>query len=169
MLEAAAPAPRRTRAIAGRSGPSYGGRAIIPPGPPRSCGTRHSRPAGEAGWDEDLGGGQAAGGDERLGGLGGERQHRTAGGAPLEAQRTLNGHDQLEIQRVACIACDDVPGDAPAQQRQVADEVEHLVAHELVAIAQAVEGGTLADDDRVVERAAERATALAQEAEIFQE
>ena len=91
------------------------------------------------------------------------------GGAAIEAERALDGHDQLEVQGVARVARDDVAGDGTAEQRQVADEVEHLVADELVAIAQPVERRGLADDDRVVERAAERAPTLSQEAQIFQE
>src|SRR4030095_5523571 len=47
--------------------------------------------------------------------------------------------------------------------------VEHLVAHELVAIPQPVQRAALADDDRVVERAAERPAVLPQEAEVLEE
>src|SRR5438445_13617182 len=76
------------------------------------------------------------------------------GGSALEAERALDGDDQLEVERVAGVARDHVTEDGPAQQREVADEVEHLVAHELVAVAQAVERAALADHDRVLERAA---------------
>src|SRR6266850_5990736 len=90
-------------------------------------------------------------------------------GAAVETEGALDGHHQLEVQRVARVTRYDVARDAPAEQREVAKEVEHLVAHELVAVTEAVEGAVLADDDRVVERAAERAPALAQEAEILEE
>src|SRR5438445_3368429 len=90
-------------------------------------------------------------------------------GAAVETEGALDGYHQLEIQRVARVARDDVARDAPAEQREVAEEVEYLVAHELVAVTEAVQGAVLADDDRVVERAAERAPALAQEAEILEE
>src|SRR4029079_17441069 len=43
-------------------------------------------------------------------------------------------------------------------ESQVADRVEHLVAHELVGIAQAcrIEDAIIGDDERVLERSAER-------------
>jgi len=45
-----------------------------------------------------------------------------------------------------------------AGQRQIADRIEHLVAHELVGKAQAlrIEHAVFADHQRVVERGAER-------------
>src|SRR6267143_5374599 len=90
-------------------------------------------------------------------------------GAAVETEGALDGHHQLEVQRVARVTRDDMARDAPAEQREVAEEVEYLVAHELVAVTEAVQGAVLADDDRVVERAAERAPALAKEAEILEE
>ena len=60
--------------------------------------------------------------------------------------------------------------DRVAEERQVADRVEDLVAHELVLEAQlVVEDAGLADHDRVLEAAAERQAALAQELHLAQE
>ena len=57
-----------------------------------------------------------------------------------------------------------------ADERQVADHVEDLVADELVLEAQGVvEDAGLAEHDRVVERAAEREPALAQHLHFLQE
>src|SRR5262245_49063472 len=114
------------------------------------------------------GGREAAGGNEGFCGLRDDRDD-SGGSAPVEAERALNGHDQLEVQRMARVACDDVSRDPPAEQREIADEVERFVAHELVTIAETVQSRALADHDRVVERPTERAAALAQEAEIFEE
>ena len=56
-----------------------------------------------------------------------------------------------------------------ADQRQVADHVEDLVAHELVFEAQRVQHAGVADDDGVLERAAERQAVLAQPLHFLQE
>ena len=61
----------------------------------------------------------------------------------------------------------DVTDDGMADQGEVADEVENLVAHELVIEAQRVEDAGVADDDRVLERAAERQPLLAQPLDFF--
>ena len=54
-------------------------------------------------------------------------------------------------------------------QRQVANHVQNLVAHELVLEPQRIEHAGLAEDDRVLERAAEREPALAQHLDFLQE
>ena len=56
------------------------------------------------------------------------------------------------------------PMQRPAGEIQVADAVQHLVAHELVGKAQAllVQHLIVADHDRVLERAAERQAARPQ-------
>src|SRR5688500_1462641 len=89
--------------------------------------------------------------------------------AALETEGALNGHDKLEVQAVAGVAGDDVPVDRPPEQGEVADEIEDLVPDELVTIAKAVERAALADDDGVVERAAEGQPMLAHGAEILEE
>ena len=68
-------------------------------------------------------------------------------------------HD-LEVERVAAVACDDVGADRTAEQRQIPEQVENLVAHELVAEAKAVQRAAVAEHDRVVERAAAREAVL---------
>src|SRR2546422_4139660 len=112
-------------------------------GAPRSPG--HRRPAARV----RLRNGEAGGAGEGLGRLGGHRRrHGARGGAAVEAEGALDGHHELEVQRVARVARDDVPPDAPAEQRQVTQEIEHLVAHELVTVAEPVEGGALAEIGR---------------------
>ena len=95
---------------------------------------------------------------EAVGALDGlERGEHTQGGAgrpALQAERALDRDDQLEVQRVAGVAGDDVAEQRPSEQGQVADQVEDLVAHELVAKRRVVQHAALADHDRVVERAA---------------
>src|SRR2546428_8670060 len=75
-----------------------------------------------------------------------------ADGAPLEAERTLNRDDEVEVQRVAGVARDDVADDGPPEQRQITDEIQHLVPNELVAVAEAVQDAPLAHADRVLDR-----------------
>ena len=56
-----------------------------------------------------------------------------------------------------------------ADEGQVADHVQNLVADELVLEPQRVEHAGLAEHDRVLERAAERQAALAQHLDFLQE
>ncbi len=56
-----------------------------------------------------------------------------------------------------------------ADQRQVANHIQNLVADELVFEPQRVEHAGLAEHDRVLERAAERQAALAQHFHFLQE
>ena len=82
---------------------------------------------------------------------------------------TLDRGDQREVEGVAGVARDDVAEDRPAQQREVADQVENLVTDELVAVAELVQDAALADDDRVVERAALREAVLPEIPHVLQE
>ena len=82
---------------------------------------------------------------------------------------TLDRGDQREVEGVAGVARDDVTEDRPAQQREVADQVEDLVADELVAVAELVQDAALADDDRVVERAALGEAVLPEVPHVLQE
>ena len=70
---------------------------------------------------------------------------------------------------MAGVARDDVALNRAAEQREVADQVEDLVPDELVAIAELVQHAALADDDRVVERAALRQAVPAQLIDVLQE
>ena len=92
--------------------------------------------------------GEAGGGDESLVLDRDRNDPHGGGGRPaLEAERPLDGHHQLVVERVAGVACDDVAVDRATEEREVADEVEDLVADELVAIAESVERPALADDE----------------------
>ena len=64
---------------------------------------------------------------------------------------------------------DDMTDDGISDQRQVADDIENLVADELVFEPQRVQHAGVADDDRVLERAAEREAVLAQPFHFLQE
>ena len=65
---------------------------------------------------------------------------------------------------------DEVADHRVADERQVADRVENLVADELVLEAQrVVQHAGLAEDDRVLERAAERQAVLPQHLDVLQE
>src|SRR6267143_3306122 len=157
---------RRTRHY---SAADMGGPEMAPPTPQRSSGPGEPVALLDGRRVPGLERGQARGVGEALRRLGRRRDGGHAErGAAVETEGALDRHHQLEVQRVARVTRDDVARDAPAEQREVAEKVEHLVAHELVAVTEAVEGVALADDDRVVERAAERAPALAQETEILE-
>src|SRR5262249_18896883 len=92
-----------------------------------------------------------------------------AGGAALEAERALDLDDQLEVEIVAGVAGDDVADHRAPQQGQVADEVEDLVPHELITIAQPVEYAVLPEYDRVGHRSTTRQPVATELAEILQE
>ena len=64
---------------------------------------------------------------------------------------------------------DDVALDRVADEGEVADHVENLVADELVLEPQRVEDAGLPEHDRVLERAAERQALLAQHLDFLQE
>ena len=73
------------------------------------------------------------------------------------------------MQRMTGAMRDDVPDDGMAHQGEVADDIENLVAHELVVEPKRVEHVGVADDDGVFERAAERQAVLAQPFHFLQE
>src|SRR5206468_9565780 len=105
---------------------------------------QRSRPAPHAYAPGDISraeGGRARVSDAGEAGRGHLRQDSEGGarGPPLDAQGALDRQPELDVERVAPVARDDVREDRAAEERQVADEVEDLVADEPVAVAQAVE------------------------------
>ena len=70
---------------------------------------------------------------------------------------------------MAAAVHDQMPLNRMADQRQIADHIQNLVPHELVLEPQRIEHAGLAEDDRVLERAAERQAALAQHLDFLQE
>src|SRR5262249_43508356 len=99
---------------------------------------------------------------ERLGASGFTTDHAQRGsdGQTLEPDRALDRNHELIVQVVAGIAGDDMADHGSAQECEVTNQVEDLVAHELVAIAQAVERASLANHDGIVERSAARESVL---------
>src|SRR5439155_17747466 len=89
--------------------------------------------------------------------------------APLESEGPLDRDHELEVERVTAVAGDDVRADPAAQQREVAEEVQDLVPDELVTEAKAVQRRTVAEHDRVVERAAAGEAVLAHDAQVLEE
>src|SRR2546428_13129553 len=89
------------------------------------------------------GGGGARGGGAGEAGRGDVRQDSEgdARGPPLDAQGALDRQPELDVERVAPVARDDVREDRAAEERQVADEVEDLVADEHAPGAWAGERG----------------------------
>ena len=63
---------------------------------------------------------------------------------------------QLRMQGVARAMGDDMTDDRISDERQVTNDVQDLVTHELIFEAQGVQHAGVADDDGVFERAAER-------------
>ena len=77
---------------------------------------------------------------------------------------------ERRVQRVAAAVRDEMADHREADERQIADDVEDLVADELVLEAQrVVQHAGLSEHDRVVERAAERQAALPQHLDFLQE
>src|SRR5256884_6146269 len=93
--------------------------------------------------------GRAGGSDAGEAGRGYLRQDSEGGarGPPLDAQGALDRQPELDVERVAPVARDDVREDRAAEERQVADEVEDLVAGGLRAVAQGVEPGAGRQDE----------------------
>ena len=84
------------------------------------------------------------------------------------SSRILRG--ERRVQRVAAAMRDEVADHRMADEREVADDVEDLVAHELVVEPQRViQHARFAENDRVVERSAEREAALPQHLDFLQE
>ena len=67
-----------------------------------------------------------------------------------------NFRRQRRVQRVAGAMSNDVTDDGVSDQRQVTDDIENLVADELVLETERVQHIRIADDNRVLERAAQR-------------
>ena len=75
----------------------------------------------------------------------------------------VDGPGELDVQRVTGLPRVDAAVQGPAEQRQVADEVQDLVADELVAEPQGPgHDAAVVENDRVVEAAAPRQAAGAQ-------
>ena len=68
---------------------------------------------------------------------------------------------KLGVERVPAAMRHQMADDRVADERHIADHVQNLVPHELVVEPQrVVQHAGIADDDRVLERAAERAGAI---------
>src|SRR6185369_7105950 len=63
-------------------------------------------------------------------------RHRRCGdchrGPALEADRALHRLHELEVERVTTVARDDMATDRAAEQREIAEQIQDLVTHELV-------------------------------------
>src|SRR6266851_38292 len=93
------------------------------------------------------------------GAFGRARRLRALVGSP---QGGVECAGKLDVQRVAGLAGADVPVERTPEQLEVADEVEDLVANELVAEPQRTgQDPFLVEDDRVVEASAPREPARA--------
>src|SRR5262249_11839367 len=74
------------------------------------------------------------------------------------------------MQRVPRSVCDQMPDDRISREREIADRVQDLVADELVLEAErVVQNPRLAEDDRVLERSAEREAVLPHHLDILEE
>src|SRR6266498_1731144 len=74
---------------------------------------------------------------------------------------------ELDVERVPRLAGADVAGKRAAQEREVSDEVQDLVPHELVAEAQGPgNDAALVEDDRVVKTASPRQPASAHRLDV---
>src|SRR5689334_3217602 len=69
--------------------------------------------------------------------------HRRRGscnrGSALEADGALHRLHELEVERVTSVARDDMGTDRTAEQREIAEQIQDLVTHELVVEAQPVQ------------------------------
>ncbi len=100
----------------------------------------------------------------------GERPDGGAVGTSLRNERLGDGVDELVVQRVAGVAGHHVPHDGAPQEGQVADQIEDLVADELVAVAEArVQHSAPADDHGVLEGAAAGEAVVAQRLHVLEE
>ena len=75
------------------------------------------------------------------------------------------------IERMAAAARAELPEDRRARKRQIANGVEHLVAHEFVAEAQAlrIDDAGVRNGDRILERCAQRESRLPQPLDVGEE
>src|SRR6266850_3410609 len=77
---------------------------------------------------------------------------------------------ELGVQRMPGAVRDEMADDRMTDEREVADGVENLVADELVLEPQrVVEHSRFAENDGVLERAAERQTVLAEHLDVLEE
>ena len=77
---------------------------------------------------------------------------------------------EFRVQRVPAAVRHEVTNQRMADERHVADHIQNLVPHELVIEAErVVEHAGVADDDGVLERAAEREAVLAHPLDFLQE
>src|SRR5215470_11617587 len=90
-------------------------------------------------------------------------------GSPVQPDSPLDREDQLEVEGVAAVACDHVRAKLPAEQRQIAEQIQNLVANELVLVAEAVQRAAVAEHDGVIERSAARQAVLPHETKISEE
>ena len=83
------------------------------------------------------------------------RRERLRGAQRLGHLRD-NLPDELAIRRVARLDRDQMPANRPAQQRQIAHDVQHLVPHEFLRIPQRLgrQHRVVADDNGVLQAAA---------------
>src|ERR1051326_8036000 len=78
--------------------------------------------------------------------------------------------DEAGVEGVSAAGCDDLADDGASAEGKGADEIEHLVAHELVAVAKrAVHDAAVVEDDRVFDRAAARQAGGAHLLDVFHE
>src|SRR5262245_3224055 len=67
------------------------------------------------------------------------------------------------------VARDDVRLERPAEQRQIAEQIQDLVADELVAVTEPVQRAAVAEHDRIVQRSAASQAVLSHETEVPEE
>jgi len=82
---------------------------------------------------------------------------------------TQNLCRERRVQRVPAAMHDEMSLNRMADEREVADDIQNLVTHELVFEPQRIEHGGLAEDDGVFERAAQREPALTQHLDFLEE
>src|SRR4029450_468782 len=81
-----------------------------------------------------------------------------------------NLHSELCVERMACAMRDEMPDDWIADEGQIANRIENLVANELVFETQrVVENTCLTEHHRIFERSAKRKPVLPQHLDVFQE
>ena len=105
--------------------------------------------------------------------VGGSRGRRREGLHGLFRLTHLGGNllGQLTVPRVAGTDCDDVPEKGAAQQRQVSEDVQNLVPHELVLVAQRLGGQhrVIADDHGVLQAPALDQPVLVEQLQLLEE
>src|SRR5262245_54120180 len=125
---------------------------------PEACALRHFRPEGR----------RQAGGYLGMAGYGPRHLAFDPGpGARIRHQ----GTDQRMVELVAAAHRPVSAEQGPARQRQIADRVQHFVANELVGETRTlrVENAVVADNERVLQRGAERVACVPQRRYIAHE